>query len=154
MNLAVTVLAAACFASCGHSGYVEISGKPWDVHAIPRPEWQRIEACFRKSSYPRPALGLLSEFDRATIEGNMASSFINSSRSFAILNSDIGQHKRVIGLLLDRDVPADGSHLASILCGEEPDPHRVRILSVEILGVLPEHKNHMGNNFTVIFRGD
>lgn len=84
----------------------------------------------------------------------MASSFINSTRSFTIVNSDIGRHHRAIGLLLDREIPADVSHLAAILCGEAPDPHRVRILSVEILGVLPEHENRMGNNFTVIFRSN
>jgi hypothetical protein len=154
MKPAFALLAAACLVSCGHPGHVEVPGKPWDGTAIPRPEWQRIEERFRKASYPRPAFGLLSEIDRSTIEGNMTSPFINSSRSFTILNSDIGRHHRAIGLLLDRDIPADGSHLAAILCGEAPDPYRLRILSVEVLGVLPEHEDRMGHHFTVIFRSN
>jgi hypothetical protein len=154
MKQAFALLAAACLASCGHPGHVEHPDKPWGAPAMPHSEWQRIEARFKKASYPRPALGFLSDFDRATIEGNMRSPFINQSRGFTILSSDIGRHTRMIGMVLDRDVPADVSHLAAILSGEAPDPHRVKILSIEILGVLPEHENRMGNNLSVVFRSD
>ena len=154
MKIALITLVAACLASCArpNTDYIEIPGKPWDGPGIPRPEWQRIEARFRNASYPRPALGLLSDFDRATVERFLWSPALDHTRQYCITNSDIGRHDRTIGMVLDRSTPTDVARFAAILCGEAPDPHHVKITFIEVYGVLPEHENTIGNNSTVIFR--
>lgn len=149
MKIAFLVLAAACLAACSQPNS-DFHGKPWSGSAIPRSEWQRIEARFRQASYPRPALGLLSTFDRATVERFMSSPFIGQSRQFSISNSKFG--RRTVGMLLDRTIPDDVSRFAAILCGEVPDPHHVKITSIEVWGVRPEDENMIGNNRSVIFR--
>jgi hypothetical protein len=154
MKIAFLVLAAACLTSCSRPNidYTEIVGKPWSGPDIPRPEWRRIEARFRQASYPRPALGLLSEFDRATVQRFLWSPALDQTRQYLITNRDSGRHERIVGMLLDRQTPTDVPRFAAILCGEAPDPHHVKITSIEISGILPEPENEIGNYRTVIFR--
>jgi hypothetical protein len=154
MKIAFVILTAACLASCArpNSDFIEVAGKPWTAPPTPRPEWRRIEARFRHASYPRPALGLLSDFDRETVERFLWSPVLDRTRQYCITNSDAGRHSRIVGMLLDRSTPTDTSRFAAILCGEAPDPHLSKIVSIEIIGVLPEHENSIGNNSSVIFR--
>ena len=151
MKIAIVILAAAVLASCArpNSDYVEIPGISGTGPTIPHPEWQRIEKRFRQASYPRPALGLLSDFDSATVGRFMSSPFVGQSRQFSIGNS--GFERRTIGMILDRDI-SDASRFAAILCGEATDPSHAKIISVEISGVLPKDQNKIGNHSTVIFR--
>jgi hypothetical protein len=153
MKATLLPLAAAFLASCApHSEPTTFVGESWaDLPPTPRPEWRRIETRFRQASYPCPALGLLHDFDRRTIERFLWSSNLDQTGQYHMTNADLGRF-RVVGMTLDRLSPTDVPRFAGILCGEEPDPHHLKIVSVEISGDLQEGEKRMGNNRTVIFR--